>query len=127
MPEVVSLFAREWGLQAIAHMNMTGHHNLVWHSANDYVDGARIGCPECNTWFTITVSTLRADPDPRARILEDFLRTTWGRDRILEVLTATAAANRENPDRDVTEDYPFDPPEPERPRRTAWDRVLEDD
>lgn len=128
MPEVFASSAREWGLLAIAHMNAMGHAALVWHvSRTD--EAHRIGCPVCNMWFAITPETLRADMDSRSSVVTDFLRTGWGREQIIRVLIESAAITkgRVKGERDPSADYPFDRPEPEVPRRTAWERVLDDE
>ena len=68
-----------------------------------------IRCLHCESVFVLHMGALKADPSTRARILENGLSTTNGRETLMRTLLTTIARERV------------------RHAKTAWERVLSDE
>ena len=128
MPVIESNSVLDWGMQAIAHMR-NAHKpgdppcQVDWGFDPGNLDVSLV-CPACNVWFNIPRAALQ-QPDQSTRIVSDFLRSAFGRSRLLEYLRTKGAEGLK------PGEHPFDPDAPiepvEEPRDTAWSKILEDD
>ena len=111
----------EWGRQAITHMQGNPEHQVGWHIDPSSLT-TTLACNRCDTEFSVSRLVLQ-QPDQSTRIVADFLRTSWGRERLLSFLLQKGSEGLK------PGEHPFDPdaePDVEGPRMTAWSRILDD-
>lgn len=94
-----------WMDSILDHGVQKKHFNFAWDDIVGFDYGLR--CLECDERFLIRDMTIKADPSPRARLLEGGLKCRAGRDTLVETVQRTIKQRL--------------------PPRTAWSAVLEDD